>query len=1654
MRFKNYELIEKLYQSGTTEIIRVKNKDSGQGAVIKILQGDHPSTTRVQRLRQEFDILQIFAEQKSASVIRPIELIFENQSWGLVLEDFGGITLSNTNLSGNLDPLRFLELAIQLTDALDEIHKLHIIHCDINPSNILINTETKELKLIDFDISSLFSRMDTSYQHPNTLKGTLAYISPEQTGRINKRLDFRSDFYSLGATLYEVAAGVRPFICKDPLELIYSQIAREPDSLAGHNPDFSGAIVDIIVKLMAKDPRNRYQSATGLRADLTVCLEMIIEGEIAKSFPLGKRDLVNTLQFSETLYGRDKEIDLLLKSYKKILKGKKSMVILDGLPGVGKSSLVREIYKPVTRDNGVFLSGKFNQLKRNIPYSAFIQAIDEFIQMIMAEDPEILNVWSENLNAALGNIGKVIVDAVPAFEKIIGPQKEVPSLNGPEAKNRFFFAWQIVFKEMARREHPLVLFLDDMQWADQGSLDLLTYLFQRPNLSYFFPICAYRSNEVKPGHPFMESLDLFSKEDCVTKIIVENLSDKNTSQILTDSLGAKNGFDDLAELIYEKTMGNPFFVLRFIFNLYHEGYLDFNNRTASWAYDMDELKRLELTDNVATMLSENLEKLPSAVQNTLKYASCIGNRFSIDLLAIVTKKKIETLKKDIAEGVEEGFLFHRDHSIYYFVHDRVLKAAYGKMSKDEKAATHWKVGRHLLEALFPLEKKERLFEITDHLFLGRSSLKNSKEKEELAELAITAGMQAKASGVFSKAFEYFSKAISLYTIFDWGKDYTIGLTLHTEAAVTAGLSSKYKEMEYYSAIVKENALSVLDQVKVFEALIMAHNSRGDHLKTVDTALEILTLLGVTFPQAPDEQLFMASFQETMDLVALMDEDALFSNTPTLSPEQKAMMGIINLASDAVFHSRPDFLPHLVFKQIQITLKYGICPGASAAFALFGLILCGPVQDIETGVTFGRLAVKIIDQFDTAVFKAKTFLIVNNCIMHWKEQNRNGLDHFLTAYRSGLETGDLPFAAIAAHAYCYNALFTAMPLSELDKKMKFYDESITDIGQFAALTFHRCYYQTVENLLGKTTHPEKLCGPVFDYQDQLPELLEAQNRTAIFVLYFCHIFLGIYLGKTKKLGEDISKAREYQDGVVALIHNSMLNFYESLYLLDCYKMVSESEKEKLKTTVQANQQALKTWADHAPSNHEYKYLLIEAKSQQLWGKVEMAEKMYKNAVSCVYENSYCHEEYLIRENYAGFYFETNRFGAGIKQLHKAYHIAQQWGAEAIVEQLEQRYFQYISMERQSSKNYFEGTMTTTKEFVDTQSIIKAFQTLSEEIHLDALLEKMTEIMIRNAGATRGFFLEFHEKNFFVQAAYTGQKITGILSNQLLGSDSELPQSVLNYVAQSKKPVLLENIALDRRFSQDPVVKKGKNKSVLCVPVIHKGELLALMYLENDLAQGVFTQDNKELISILAGQAAISYENAKLYDTLDRKVKERTKALAIANEELQRLASTDKLTGIANRRIFDEVLDKEWSRLKREKGELSLILCDIDLFKNYNDFYGHQKGDECLAKVAEAIKKALNRPGDIATRYGGEEFGIILPQTDVVGVYEIAEKIRNSVHALKIPNKGSLVNDFVTISIGVATTRPEGHNSSEALLKVADKALYRAKEMGRNQVSNTI
>jgi predicted ATPase/signal transduction histidine kinase/CheY-like chemotaxis protein len=1543
----NVEVHAQIYLSANSLVYRGTSQPDNTPVILKLLKQDYPSPSELTRYKQEYEIT------RSLNVDGVIK-VYSQQAYQrtlvMLLEDFGGESLeklrqNSPQLYCPMPLAEFLRLAIQVTEILGSIHAAQIIHKDINPNNIILNRATGIVKIIDFGIATRFARTNPSFNNPTALEGTLAYISPEQTGRMNRMLDYRTDFYSLGVSFYELLVGQLPFVTDDVLELVHCHLAKQPVPPHQVNAEIPSIVSDIVVKLMAKNAEERYQSAGGIKADLEACLVQLETTGRIEPFLLGTQDVSDRFQIPQKLYGRETEISSLLAAFervagedKKALIAEKSplsstrspqssieMMLVAGYSGIGKSALVQEIYKPVTEKRGYFIAGKFDQFGRNIPYSAVVSAFQSLVRQLLAEPDVSLQKWREKILAATGAIAQIIIDVIPEVELIIGSQPPVPEVGATEAQNRFNLVFQKFIRVFCSPEHPLVIFLDDLQWVDNATLKLIELMMTDSETQSLLLIGAYRDNEVEANHPLMLLLaSLRKKAVTVNQIILTPLALEDTRQLIAETLHRDTAsVTPLAELVQRKTLGNPFFIEQFLKTLHTENLIEFippqsttplssprssggQRGVGEWQWDLAQIEAQNITDNVVELMIGKLEKLPPTTQQVLRLAACVGANFSLNILAIICEKSSSELFPALINAVQLGVILptsELDEQLliqdYKFLHDRVQQAAYALIDQNQKQAVHLQIGRNLWHSTTHETLADKLFEIVDHLNIGVELVTEEQERSQIAQLNSLAGQKAKAATAYHAALRYLTTGIKLLSVDSWQHQYDLTLVLHEEAAEAAYLCSDFDEMEKWATIVLQQAKAILDKVKVYEVKVQTCIAQRNQLAAVKTGLQVLEQLGVSLPQLPTQLDVQQKLEETTAALRGKNTEDLIS-LPMMTDKYKlAAMRISCSIGAATYQVAPVLLPLIVCEQMNLLLEYGNSLFSAFTYAAYGMILNGVANDIDGANKFGQLALSLVKDSNIIDRKCKAIFIVAMCIIHEKYHIKYALSLLQEAYLSGIESGDFEYASYAAVTKGRYSYFSGLELTKLEREFAFWYHPIAQLGQENVLTQNQLHHQVVLNLLGTVENPCRLQGEVYNEEKTLPLHLAANDRTTIHYLYSYKLILCYLFGKFTEAVENASSAEQYLEGVTGSLNVPIFYFYDSLARLAVYSSVSISEQESLLLKVSGNQEKMQKWAYHAPMNFQHKYDLVEAEKARVLGNIFEAEEFYERAIIGASENEYIQEEALAYELAAKFYLARGRQKFASMYMKEAHYCYQRWGALAKFKDLETRYPQLLNRDRASSSptehhqpnsRALVGTITSSGAGATLAlcAVMKAAQALSEEIRLDHLLSTLMQVVIENAGAEKGSLILLEQDKLVVVAQYVSEG-NFHLQEATVGNDSNVPVTVVHYVQRTSQTLVLEDASTEPTFTSDPYIQQHHPKSLLCTPLIKQGKLIGILYLENNLSTGAFTSDRLEVLKLLIAQAAISLENARLYErleeylrTLEIKVDERTAALQQAKE----------------------------------------------------------------------------------------------------------------------------------------------------------------------------
>jgi predicted ATPase/GAF domain-containing protein len=1524
---KDYQIINKIYESPNSLVYRAILKTNNQPIILKILKANYPTPSELTCYQQEYEITHSL---NADSVVKAYDLQRHENSLIMFLEDFGGQSLKSLLTKGKLSLEDFLTIAIKITEGLAAVHKANIIHKDINPSNIVHNSQTGQLKIIDFGIATRLSKEFTAVLSPNQLQGTLAYIAPEQTGRMNRELDYRCDFYSLGVTLYELLTHKLPFETTDPMELVHCHIAQEPFPLHKLIPDVSLTVSNIISKLLAKTPEERYQSTQGIKADLEKCLHQLNTlGQISQ-FSLGSQDIAEKFQIPQKLYGREREVNQLLTAFEEVSKGEKRMIVISGYSGIGKSALVNEIHKPITGKRGRFIKGKFDQLQRDTPYSAIFQAFQHLIQKLLSEPEMILQTWKKKILKALGNNGQIIIDVIPELEKIIGQQPIINSLGATENQNRFNLFFRRFLDVFCQKEHPLVIFIDDLQWADLPSLNLIEQLISYSNIQYFLMIGAYRDNEVSPTHPLLHTLENIKQAQVpVSEISLSPLKLKYINQLIADTLNCSAKVSQtLAKLIAKKTGGNPFFTTQLFYSLYQDNLLVFttsqsvDNEWVNWQWNIKEIENLTITDNVVDLMIRKIEKLDKKTQQILKLAACIGNQFNLAILSIINNQSVIITAKQLQDALFQGLVIPLDNKYkipllwnsgelsndltennsessiyirYKFLHDRVQQAAYSLISEEEKKQVHLQIGRLLLQNIKEYELLNNIFDIVSQLNEGSNLITEQSEKDELAKLNLQAGKKAKASTAYQSSLIYFEIGINLLSLNSWEKDYELMMEIHLEKLESLFLNTMFDQVEPFAEIILQFSKFFKDTIKVYKIQSLLYYIQLQSDKAIESNRKALAGLDVYMPIDTDE-LGKSIGQKQINVNALLSGINIsdLPELPVMSDfKYLSIMSILqSMISSSITTNYTLFL-WVLLTQVELCLEHGNAPESAVVYAYYGMTLCSSNEYLEMGYKFGNISLNLLERNNFFVNESLVIFMYYGMIFHWKEYMGNSMveERLIYATYKGIDSGDYESASYAAITLCLFKFFGGSHLQEVFQTYIQHKKIIIKNKQeYSRLYIEMCFSISRNLIRPSQKYPHLIIGKTQEEENKfIKDWTDSNNAYLLFIFFLSQSITYYFMKKYIDACDSIVKAEPYKISCGAYIPSPQHNFYSSLAHLAHYNNCAREQQKELLQQVEINQDSMKIWAESCQENFQNKYDLVEAEKARVLGQILQAEEFYEKAIQGAKKYKFIHEEALAYERSAEFYLSLGREEIGKLYLRNTYHCYALWGAKSKVKQLEEEYPQYLLGLNNKSKSKDLSTTISTignhGEVLDLATVLKASQAISSEIKLDSLLEKLMGIVIENAGAQIGFLILKNGNDWVIEAQGTieSNEVTTLQSIPVesLNPVNSLPilsTQIINYVARTHKSIVLDDAIHEGQFINDPYIVAAQSKSILCTPLLNQGQLTGIVYLENNLTTGAFTLERVELLNILSAQAAIAIDNSRLYKTLEKKVSERTQELS--------------------------------------------------------------------------------------------------------------------------------------------------------------------------------
>ena len=1493
----DYDVAEKLYEGTDSLVYRGQRKSDKKPVVLKLLNKTYPTPIELARFNHEY---RISASLNLEGAIRAYGLEKSGNSLVMVLEDFGGESLDRIIASDPLTLTDFFPLGIRLADILGQIHQQNIIHKDINPSNIVWNPEADQVKIIDFGIATELSRENPEARNPDILEGNLCYMSPEQTGRMNRDLDYRTDFYSLGITLYQLLTGRLPFHAEDKMGWVHCHMARGPLDPRKVNPETPEAITEILYKLLAKNAEDRYQSAVGLAKDLEACRKQWQDKGLIEAFTPGQWDVSERFQIPQKLYGREQEVAALMDAFETVAQGNTQWMLVAGYSGVGKTSLVNEIQKPIVQKKSYYIAGKFDQFQTDIPYSGLIGAFQELIRQLLAESDDRLERWKAKMIEALAPNAQVIIELIPDLERIIGQQSPVQRLNPAEEQHRFMFTFRNFIQIFAQKDHPLVIFLDDLQWADVPTLKLLENFMGAGGIQHLLLIGAYRDNEVKAHHPLMMTIDVLKKQQnasgkIVRQLFMDPLDPSSLNQITADTLhcGLEHS-QPLVEFIFQRTAGNPFFVIEFLKFLYREKYLRFRHAKGIWEWELEEIRKTGISENVVELMIDRLRQLPADTQRSLQLASCIGNSFDLKTLSMIDNKSLamtenslwEALKQEIVvpisgdyqrirletkpeieTGNAPALLEDSDFGVRYrFSHDRIQQAAYSLIEKERKKGVHLQIGRSMLHHAKPQELEEKVIEIVRQLNEGKALIEDSEDQVELARLNLKAGKKAKSSTAYEPAFQYLTVAMELLPENAWEERYDLAFEISREFSESAYLCGEFEKAEKQVEILMKRARTNLEKALIFKMKAVQYTVMGKHAEAIHLCIQGLRSLGMKlFLKTSSSSVFRERALAKRNLGNRKISD-LFDHPDVSDPEKSLKLKILmDLTPSAYMTGNMNLYAMAILKATNLSLRSGNSPEAAYAFAMYGMLL-GTFGDLKTGYEFGKLSLKLNEHYQNLEFKGRA-IFFNACfILHWNQHLKTVLPYFGKALKACLQAGDILHAGYSAEQRPGNLETSILRgkkhIAFCEKNEHHFIWSLLIIQGFQL------------NLCGQTNGRFSLSDVSFNEEEYLTRMNQGRYDLSIGIYRLMKLQVCFLYEDYPAALRQIEEGDKVLDRLLGMVYSVEYCLYAFLSFTALFPQMNSNEKRLAWGRVRKEHKKMKKWSDHCPGNFLHNTLMMEAEMVRISGKAEEAAGLYDRAIKTAKKNEYHRAVALAHELAAKFHQAQGREQIAGQHMKVVRYFYSRWGATAKVQDLDERYGHLLLEKPEGKDDAVKTTQardtdssTVSSGILDLTSVVKASQVISSEIIMDRLLKQLMGILVENAGAQKGFLILEKAGCLNIEARIdTDAHEEVILESLSLDECGDLSRSIVQYTARSREEVVLDEAAVEGRFTRSEYVLRNRPRSILCLPILHLGRLTGVLYVENNRVSGAFTPDRVHVARLLASQAAASIENSNAYKRL--------------------------------------------------------------------------------------------------------------------------------------------------------------------------------------------
>ncbi len=1515
----DYKIIEQISISKRSIISRAIDPE-GQTCILKQPVEEIPEHRNQLNLQYEYDLLTRF---ESDLIIKVYRFHSYGPAPAIEMEDFQGkpldqceILTSNFVLRDHL-PERF-NIAIKIVRAVAEIHASQIIHRDLHPGNILFRPETGQMRIIDFG-----SATEVTTEHvnpvfnPGEIRGNLIYISPEQTGRMNRDVDYRSDYYSIGVILYQLFTGILPFGTDNSIELLYSHLAKMPVPPHFRNTSLPEELSEVIMKLLEKSPENRYQSTRGIINDLVKISESLRTRDVIHGFKAGEKDISEVFQIPGKLYGRDDYKGDILKIWELVTEGETGVVFISGYSGIGKSSLVRELYGPLTEKHGFFVQGKFEHLTNDVPFAPIVQALRDLIHKTFTYNPETLEYWKIRIKNNLGGYEEVLIDTIPELNLFL-PELKTTDLDSLEETGQYYREALVqLISVFASPDHPLIMFLDDLHRADLSSLDVIRDLTGDKSVKYLMFLGAYRSNEVDIGHPIKNIESYFeSSGSMFLNVELKELDTGSVRDLLVDLLH-KNETDVelLAHLCHDKTGGNPFYLHRFLHHLHDNGLIIFDIAEGVWTWDLDSISHKEVTENVIDLLIPEMMDLSPLCLKIVQAAAFLGDTFSLLIAAEVLEISPEKASTIIPEAVRKSFIIPVGKSsqmdqyagyFYQFIHDRIRQAAYSTISEEEADQLHLKIGRFQLKNATLKSGPGDIFSVVGHLNHSLSLL-TREETQSLSVLNMKAAQISRNSGAYESAREYMETALALSPAIESEREDLI-IAMHLEAAELSILNHDYKETEKHVQYVLENSDDLMLRVRSVKALINKYYGTHELRKAIDTALEILDELGFHIPRNPGDGLVLTGLMKAIFTLSRKNKFEL-SNLPEMTDVRS--IAIMRLASEILsilFATSKNLFAVVIFKMFNLTLKMGIESTSAFVYVAMGMFLSG-IGRIEQGYLLSQIGLGLSKRLKEPMNEARHIVVYYATTSVWKDNIRDSIRGLERGYQLARASGNAEFTDTAFGAMVIYQYFAGHNLSELRK----YLAGILGGGrgdvQKTALVHVYMLMQATANLVEYPDDVLHIKGSYYNEDKEFEESVRAGDNTLIAGFYLQKMILSVYYEIYDKGVAYSETARKYLDGIMGLYHTVLFYYYETILLL-CRAIMTGKISFGMMRRVRKNIKKLRKWSHHNAESNQHRLYFLESLYDYHSGKTSASLREMENAILLARKSGFVSDEAMMRKTLGNIYYQQGMLEAGHLMIEKSWVLFRKWGATGVNRFLEKKWKDDIHFRSENEEDDNYGSL----QLLDLESLMNASRTIAGSVHTRELIDSLVNILVINAGATSGY-LFIRKGQELILEGYAGE-VSGSVEKAFRaeehGNSLENHSSADGITTRTLSPVVTGNygelliehvfatgttiVLNDARRDSPPILTNTSvhksnmyrydlQGSAIVIPVSHARRNIGVVFLQNKLATGVFTPSRVEFLQVLISQAVVHMENTRIYESLERRVNERTEELNRALKDVQ-------------------------------------------------------------------------------------------------------------------------------------------------------------------------